>query len=102
MRSIKLYLSMAFLLFTACSSSGEFPEERVWIGKNKHELFKKWGLPHKTESDGKGGQKLTYDLSKSKPQPKNPTDKEYQHIRTFFVDSTGVIYNHTRDEGTAP
>jgi hypothetical protein len=103
-RAVLLILAIA--IGGACAS----PQAQMdsWIGKSKHDLIMSWGPPGRVDSDGAGGEVLTYGHYVNMGQTPGtvqpvlgggatytaPQANGYQKVRQFYVRPDGTIYAH--------
>ena len=101
---MKRLILVPLLLFVACASPQAQMES--WMGKSEGDLIQAWGPPQNRESDGKGGQVLTYgktvDLGQTPGYMQrnyngtvswvNPEQNSYTRIRQFYINPEGTIY----------
>jgi len=91
---------LALSLLTGCAAIFSNDHMDSWMGHHKSELLMSWGPPTKVDSDGKGGEILSYiyDFRRSKVRKNAYTDDYeivptgYKTTRMFWVNKDGKIY----------
>lgn len=73
------------LLLLSCSTTKNLDN---WLGHTKQELVLNWGPPSQTDSDGNGGEILTYSNVYKSPFTGDYFDK----IRLMYVDASAKVY----------
>ena len=103
---MRYLLLLALVFFVSCTSPQVVMDS--WLGKTEHELIQSWGPPSKRDSDGAGGQVLTYAQTVQTMQTPgtisrdyngniqytNPQQMSYEKYRQFYVNPSGTIYSH--------
>ena len=59
-RSLLIAATLTLVLSVGCSSKKISANMASWMGAHQSKLILSWGPPDKTDSDGKGGQVLTW------------------------------------------
>lgn len=98
-------------LFSSCKTTSFAQKEKTtmdsWLGHSKAELLQSWGPPTKVDSDGQGGEILTYDKSVALTQTPGtvynngygginytrPQNNVVTRSRMFYVNQQGKIYH---------
>ena len=100
-----IYALLVISLFGSCASTNTKQIMQSWIGHHQADLFKKWGQPIRTNSDGKDGQILTYEFTRKTSTSVMPNPIKlngetsytvsggdtYVYYRHVFVDKDGII-----------
>ncbi len=103
--SVLLFATITFCISVyGCTSTEKIMDS--WTGSHESELFRSWGPPTRTTSDGKGGRILVYEhyvnLGQSPGRAQAdawgnvtytaPKQRGYVRTRMFYVDERGYIY----------
>jgi hypothetical protein len=98
-----IYLvSLLFLLLSSCminqaAQDQEFKNTMdAWIGKTKNSLLLKWGSPNQVNSDGDGGEIITFIETRRGYLP-NFGYVTMDHKYMFYINSRNVIYHWNYD-----
>lgn len=112
MRYLISAFTISILLFSSSCKTTSFAQKEKtmmdsWLGHTKAELLQSWGPPTKTDSDGQGGEILTYDKTVTLGQTPGtvygngngginytrPNNNVVTRSRMFYVNQQGKIYH---------
>jgi hypothetical protein len=93
------------VLLAACASTVE-KDMAAWVGRTDQDVINRWGVPDKSESDGRGGKILTYHkrmlmaggVVNTQDRDRGIKGEEqtyrYKKERVFWINPTGIVYDY--------
>lgn len=113
-RPLLIAATLILILSVGCASKKISANMASWMGADQSRLILSWGPPDKTDSDGKGGQVLTWLRDRGNKSTTSTTyntgvkglggediivtntsggGKREPATRMFWVNEDGIIYN---------
>jgi hypothetical protein len=92
--SILVVLIALFTLMACATGPSKKEIHESWLGAHKSQLIKSWGPPNRYASDGKGGEILIYEKSRTTGAIISGTYFETTNVKfsEFYVNENGYIY----------